>query len=124
MPLEYTAPEQCYEDIYENTDVFGLGVIVYEAIFGRCVAKACFQQRFRVEGLTAVWPVTFLIYMLAAFKDFKGSQFYFYLLLSLYEPRHEKTKMWFPNKSDTNRAVQAHLVLHMHIVGFLMTWLD
>ena len=43
MPLEYTAPEQCYEDIYENTDVFGLGVIVYEAIFGRCVAKACFH---------------------------------------------------------------------------------
>ena len=23
------------------------------------------------------------------------------------EPRHEKTKMWFPNKSDTNQAIQA-----------------
>ena len=35
LPLEYTAPEQCFEDLSEVTDIFQLGVVIYEMIFGR-----------------------------------------------------------------------------------------
>ena len=36
-----------------------------------------------------------------------ASQTYGTFWARTYEPHHKKTTMWFPDRSDTNRAVQA-----------------
>ena len=37
IPIEYSAPEHTMSRLYSNTDEFGIAVVVYEMIFGRCV---------------------------------------------------------------------------------------